>query len=110
MPRLTVELSRIQDPVLQDVLQSIKDYLADLPMNLADWEFFEVVFTQAETNKKIPHKLKFIPQDVIQTAKLGSGAVTFNYSLFNNTTIDITTTGACTVRFYLGSCKIGGNF
>lgn len=109
MPKLVIELSRIQDPILQDVLQSVKEHINDLPLNLGEWEFFELVFTQAETNKKIPHRLKFIPKDVIQTGIVGAGSVTFNYALFDSTNIDVTTTAACTVRFFLGRYEIGSN-
>lgn len=68
-----------------------------------DFQFFEVVFTAAVTNYKFKHNMRFVPKDVIQTSVIGAGAVTFNYANFDSNFIDITTTGACTVRFIAGN-------
>jgi hypothetical protein len=53
-------------------------------------------------NYRYPHKLGFVPEDVIQTSLRGAGAVTWNYDQFNRDYLDVTTTGACVVRAFVG--------
>jgi hypothetical protein len=65
-------------------------------------EHFEIVFTQAETNFRLPHFLGFAPKDVVQTSLTGAGAITWNYGLFDRTDLDMTVTDACTVRAFIG--------
>lgn len=67
------------------------------------WKFFELVFTDAVTNLLYPHKLNFVPKDIIQTSLIGGETVIWNYELFDFTNLNITVTGACTVRAFVGS-------
>ncbi len=67
------------------------------------WRFITLKFDAAVTNFKYKHLLSFVPHDIIQTSLIGAGALTWNYSLFDRTNLDITTTGACTVRAFIGS-------
>lgn len=68
----------------------------------AQWEFKEITFTTAVTNFKYAHHLDFVPRDIIQTSITGVGSLTFNYANFDETNLDITTTNACVVRFFVG--------
>jgi hypothetical protein len=72
-----------------------------------DWKFFELSFASAVSNYKHPHFLKYIPTDIIQTSKIGVGDVTWNHNLFTRTHIDLSVTGACTVRFLVGRYEEG---
>ena len=69
------------------------------------WEFFTLEFNAAVTNEKVRHGLGFKPLDVIQTSKIGAGNITFNNDKFTIDTLDITTTGAVTVRAFIGAYK-----
>jgi hypothetical protein len=71
------------------------------------WRFFELIFTGAVTNFKQKHLLTFVPKDIIQTSIIGAGTLTWNYSLFDRENLDITTTGACTVRAFVGRYEEG---
>lgn len=67
-------------------------------------------FLSAQTNAKIPHGLGFKPLDVMQTSLIGAGVtVTFNYDLFDTETIDITVSGACSIRFFIGAYRLKGD-
>ena len=68
----------------------------------ASWRPIELTFTAAKSNFRYEHNMKFVPTDVIQTRLTGAGAVTYNYTLFDETHIDISTSGACVVKFLLG--------
>ncbi len=113
MPQVEFELSGIQDPILRDVLQSIRDFLREFPLFSGEWKFYEFVFTQGEDNKKIPHRLKFTPKDILQTAIIkdvdsGDASIIWNYELFDSTNLDVTVSGPCTVRAFIGRYEIGG--
>lgn len=95
----------IEDPYSRENFKRLKLFLQNYPLFRGNWVFFELVFTKAETNLKYNHGLGFKPKDIIQTSVVGPGAITFNYSLFSTESLDITTTGACTVRCFVGSYK-----
>lgn len=95
-------IKEIQDTYLRKNFQNLSDYF-QAQNQLLDFNFFEIVFTAAETNKKLVHGLKTIPQDLIVTQKTGSGSVTFNFGLFTSTEIDVTASAACRVRFFIGT-------
>jgi hypothetical protein len=95
-------IDQIQDYPTQKSVQVLRDWVGS-NSPLAGFKLFEVAFTQAVANFKYPHKLGFQPKDVITTSLIGAGAVTFNYSKFDSTNLDITVTGPCTVRFLAGT-------
>jgi len=97
-----------EDITTQENMRRIQEELTRFqPILKCQWKFFELTFTGAVTNYKYPHKLSFVPKDVIQTSLIGAGALTWNYSLFDRTNLDITTTGACVVRAFIGA-YVGG--
>jgi hypothetical protein len=99
-PRL--DLLRIQDPIARENFRALNDYLQNLT-NLLGFRFFEIVIPAAAAHLKYPHGLGFQPKDVVQLSITGAGALTWNYDKFDSTNLDITTTGACTVRAYIGT-------
>ena len=72
------------------------------PILLAEFNYYQFTFTEAGTNLRIPHGLGFLPTDVIQSRKTGSGNVTWNYELFDSTYLDVTVDGACSVSAFIG--------
>lgn len=98
-------LKDIEDEYVRENFKRLSVFLASFPFFRGEWKFFELTFNGSVTNLKIPHGLTFTPKDVILTSSVGAGVVTFNYSLFNKNTIDISTSGACTIRCFIGSYK-----
>lgn len=96
----------IEDPFSQDNFKKIEENINGDVISNAQWRFVELTFAGAVTNFLYPHHLNFIPRDILQTSKTGAGSITFNYSNFDTTNIDITTSGACIVRFLLGRIEI----
>lgn len=101
-PYLPVD--KIQDYSAQ---QCIIRLVAWLKANaqLANFNFYTITFTQAQTNFLFPHNLGFQPQDIVMTSLTGTGTLTFNYSLFDSTNLNISTTGPCVVRFLAGTIQ-----
>jgi hypothetical protein len=97
--------NEITDPFIKENFERLTKIINNQPLMRGEWEFFEVSFPAAVTNFKFKHNLGFKPRDVIETSKIGAGSITFNYSAFDATNIDITTSGALTVRFFAGSYR-----
>lgn len=100
--RIEFELSRVEDPVVKDILQSVRDYLRDFAFFNGDWKFFTLTFASAVDNLKVPHGFKFTPTDILQTAIIGDAGVIWNYDLFDATNLDVTISSPCTVRAFIG--------
>lgn len=92
----------IQDLYLRQNFKNLQDYFT-VQNQLLDFKFIEVTFTEAQENYKLAHGLNYAPKDIIVTYITGSGLVKFNIGLFDTTSMDITVTEACTVRFYYGT-------
>lgn len=98
-------LKEIKDPVVREFLNKLITDLQSESILRGEWKFFELEFEAAVTNHRLPHQLKFVPTDVIQTSLTGAGTFTWNYDKFSNIYLDITTTGACKVRAFVGRYK-----
>lgn len=95
----------IIDPYIRENFKRLTYWMQGFPFFRGEWVFKELTFTAAVTNKAIPHGLDFKPTDVIQTSTTGAGDITFNFSSFTTENINVTTTGACVVRCFIGAYK-----
>lgn len=92
------------DEITRENMRRIQnEFTSEQVILKGQWKFFELTFTAAVTNFKQKHLLNFVPKDIIQTSKIGAGSITWNYTLFDRTNLDITTSGACVVRAFVGS-------
>lgn len=98
-------LKDIEDPYVRENFKRILNYLEEFPLFRGEWEFFTLNIGSSVTNLNLAHGLGFKPLDVIQTSSIGAGTLTFNYSKFTDETISVTTTGACSVRCFIGAYK-----
>ena len=92
----------LKDPMIRENFLRISNYFAENG-KLLGFEFYELDIGIASTNYRKRHNLGFIPKDVIQTSIIGTGSLTWNYSLFDKEFFDLTTTGPCKVRFLIGA-------
>lgn len=104
-----LDLGLIEDKVIREYLREIEDEFNRQSILKGKWIFSELNITQAETNKKIPHNLGFQPKDIIQLSAIGSGSITWNYSLFDKTNINISTSGPVIIRAFIGTYKNNNN-
>lgn len=100
-------IESIKDATVRLFAQRIRTEFNDQVLLRGNWRFYQITFLGAVTNYKYPHKLQFIPTDVIQTSLTGAGSLTWNYASFDGEFLDITTTGACVVRAFIGRYKEG---
>jgi hypothetical protein len=107
---LNLYIREISDYFLRENFRKTKDFIGLQPILNGEFKFFEIQITGNKTNLKYAHKLAFIPKDIIQTSVVFSGGVgtlTWNYSRFDDTFIDLTTASmgasdVCTVRVLVG--------
>ena len=100
---MDLRLQELEDPIVRENFTRVRDEVNDQPFLRGKWRFVELTFLAAVTNFEFAHNLGFIPKDVIQTSLTGAGALTWNYSSFDRTSVSITTTGACVVRAFIGT-------
>lgn len=92
----------IQDVYVRKNFQLLQDHFIS-QNQLLNFKFFEVIFTKATANYKLAHGFNYVPEDIIVSKLVGTGALTFNYGLFDTKNLDMTATGPCRVRFFVGS-------
>lgn len=97
------------DDITRENMKRVQKELTQVQTILrGQWTFLTLDFTGAVTNFKHPHGLNFQPKDILQTSLTGTGTLTWNYGRFDRTNLDITTSGACSVRAFIGNYVEGG--
>lgn len=105
---LKLLVKETEDEVTQENMKRLQKELTDTQVILkGNWRFVEITFTEAVTNFKYPHKLNFVPIDVLQTSLSGVGFVQWNYDEFDFTNLDISASDACVVRAFVGRYQEG---
>jgi hypothetical protein len=99
-PQLTED--KIQDIYVRKNFKNLNDYFST-QNQLYDFKFFDIEFFRASDNQKVEHGLGYVPQDVIVTKITGDGIVSFNHGLFDSKYINLSSTGAARIRFFVGS-------
>lgn len=105
MPRRTfpqIDLTGIVDAVIRRNFVSLKEYF-NKNNQLLDFRFVTYKASAAANNVKIAHGLGYRPKDVIMTKAVGSGTITFNYSLFDETYLDVSFSDAARFRAFVGT-------
>ena len=100
---LNIRLEKIKDDELRDIFRTLIQEWNDQNFLNGRFKHYEITFSDAVTNYRHPHNLGFVPKDVFITSQSGIGVAEFNYELFDKTFFDITTSDACTVRFFAGN-------
>lgn len=100
----------IEDNYLQENFLRIEREVNSQAILRGQWKFFELEFTKAVANFRFQHRLSFFPKDIIHTSTEGVGVASFNFDLFSDSHLDISTTGACVIRFFVGAYEGTGEF
>jgi len=103
IPELIVK--NIEDQFIRENFVRIQRFYTEFPLFRGNWKFFDLTFPAAVTNKEISHGLDFVPTDILQTRLLGPGSLTWDYDRFSRTKLVVTTTGACSVRAFVGAYR-----
>jgi hypothetical protein len=96
-------LDKIVPEAVRENFSTIEAEINSLPLAKGDWQHLEITVSGAVANFKYPHSLGFIPKEKIETSVTEGVDVTWHFSRFTRTHVEITTNGACTVRAFVGS-------
>lgn len=104
MPNASPVLSvkEIEELYTRNNFKALVDYFA-AQNQLLGFSHMEYEATEAKANVKIAHGLGYIPKDIIMTKVVGAGTITFNYSLFDTTYLDVTFSAAARFRAFVGT-------
>lgn len=89
-------------PFIQENFILLRDFLKDQVFLNGEFKHYELVFDRAVTNLSFPHRLTFVPKDIIQTFVTEGVTVTWKYNSFDRTNIVFSTSASCTLRFFVG--------
>lgn len=92
----------IEDEFAQENFKRLGDYANKFPLFRCNFQFVRVEVPGAVTNFRWKHGLGFVPLDVIIMHNLNNVNVTLNYSKFDSEFLDITASGATTLRCLVG--------
>lgn len=96
-------LKDISDQYVRENFKRITEFFKSDSIRKAGWKFFEVTFAAGISNYRHRHGLGYRPKDFIATGVTEGEAVVFNVDLCDKDYIDMTVSGACTVRFFAGA-------
>lgn len=95
-------LSGIEDEFVRENFRLLDDYLRDVDFLAGEFRHIEIVLESAVTNFKFAHNLGFVPRDIILTFVTDGATVTWDYDSFDRENIQLDTSAACTIRFFVG--------
>ena len=98
-------VDEVEDRYARENFRKILEVLKVDSLLQSDFTHYEFEFPVAVTDQDIQHKLNFIPLDLIQTYLTPGVTVSWIYDKFTRDTIRLTTSGACRIRFFIGSYK-----
>ena len=97
-------LKELEDKFIRENFYRLDKFLREDALKKAEFSFFELVVLGTVVNKKFAHNLSFKPTDVIllSITKPDSATVTWHYDKFDRESVEISTSGPCTIRAFLG--------
>lgn len=95
-------IKEIVDIYIRENFQKLSNFLSEQKILRGQWAFINISESGVVTQKPYSHGQKFVPKDVILTSSIGAGTLSFNYALFDEKYIYITTTGAVNARAFVG--------
>ena len=99
---ISLFLQEIKDVFTRENFLLLQRGFNEEPLLKGNFKFFTYTFDSAVSGFEVPHRLGFIPKDVLLLSATNSATVTFDYQAFSTTTIKVTTSASTTIRAFLG--------
>lgn len=100
---LDLKLHLIQDVPTREALKALVKFLDEREFLSGKWAFLDLTFDRAVASFRYSHGLGIVPKDFIQTSLSGVGTVTINWQNSDRQYLDMTATGPCVVRGFIGA-------
>ncbi len=88
--------------LVRENFRELKKFIELEPFLNGEFKHYSLTFDVAVTAIPFQHRLKFVPKDIIQTFLTEGVTITWLYDSFDRETISFTTSGPCTLRFFVG--------
>jgi hypothetical protein len=95
-------LQGINDKILRENFKIIESAFNNDAILKGQWKHFVITVEDQVTNLRLSHTLGFKPMDFLTTYVSDQESVIWNYAECTDEFLDITTSGACTVRAFIG--------
>lgn len=96
-----LSLREIDDPFTRNNFQKLVDYFTK-QNQLLNFQFLDLEFTAAETQRRVLHGLGVIPRDFVRLEISGDGKLTLHRDQFTKDFLFISASGPVRVRFLCG--------
>lgn len=100
--RVDLLSKEISDIFVRENFSRLKRLFEQLQILDGNWNFYDIEITAAGSAHPVKHGLDFIPRDIILLSVSGNQGVFFDYHLFNEINIYITTQGPARIRCLVG--------
>lgn len=98
----TFFLNEITDKYIRENFKRLASWFLADPVIRTSFSFYQIAVPDS-TTQTFSHGLTYQPKDVILLSISGGQSVIFNFDKFTSTSISYTASGACTIRFFLGT-------
>ena len=100
---IDLKLHLITDRATRESLRAIQAFLDEQGFLRGKWQFVEFSFDKPTESFRYNHGLGFVPKDFVQTSFTGLGTILINWNNTNREYLDLTATGPCVVRGFVGA-------
>jgi len=94
--------TQVDDPYVQENFKRLGDFARQDAIIGCNFQFLSLTVPAAGVNQKLEHNLNFKPLDVIILSNSTNATVVLNYSLFDETFINLNSSGPTVLRLLLG--------
>lgn len=98
---INLNLNGVDDVKIRDAFRAIQGVINGSQVVEAGLVMIPIEIKGAVTKMQVAHNLGYVPTDIIVSRSIGA-THTFNWELFTNEFLYITTTGAVSLRCFVG--------
>jgi len=98
-PELNVK--DVADLYVRTNFQNLQNYFSRQNQFL-DFQFLEIIFSAAESNRRVRHGLNVVPHDLVRLEMSGTGVVTWHRARFDKNFLYVSSTGPARIRLFVG--------
>lgn len=100
---IDLKLHLIDDKPTREAFKQLLNIIDHQEILKGNWQYVEFEFDKAVESFRYNHNLGFVPKDFIMSFLSGSGSVFINWYNTDRQFLDLSATGPCVVRGFIGA-------
>jgi hypothetical protein len=100
---IDLKLHLITDKPTREALKTLLNFVNDQSILKGNWKYIEFTFDKPVESFRYNHNLGFVPKDFIMSYLSGTGSIFINWYNSDRQFLDLTATGPCVVRGFIGA-------